>query len=129
MGLLAVTGAQLMCPFGTASGVFHASAKPTVFLQGKCAGTIKDTAATVNIAPFGMCNSLANPMVASATVAALGVLTPQPCTPVVAGTWTPVNSKILVGGAPCLGQDAVCICSNGMGTIRITNPGQSKVVV
>ena len=79
MGLLVVTGAQLMCPFGTAPGNFSATTKPTVKAQGKPAGTIKDTAAMMNIAPFGMCTSLANPQVAAATAAALGVLTPQPC--------------------------------------------------
>lgn len=129
MGLLVVTGAQLMCPFGTAPGNFSATTKPTVKAQGKPAGTIKDTAAMMNIAPFGMCTSLANPQVAAATAAALGVLTPQPCMPTAAGTWTPVSPKVLIGGVPCLATGAVCVCANGMGTIQITNPGQAKVIV
>lgn len=129
MGLLVVTGAQLMCPFGTAPGNFNATTKPTVQASGKPAGTVKDMAAMTNITPFGMCTSLANPQVAAATAAALGVLTPQPCMPAAAGTWTPVNPKVLIGGAPCLVTDAVCICANGMGTIQITNPGQTKVIV
>ncbi len=129
MGLLVVTGAQLMCPFGMAPGNFTATTKPTVQVQGKPAGTIKDTAAMMNITPFGMCTSLANPQVAAATTAALGVLTPQPCIPTAAGMWTPTNPKVLIGGAPCLCTGAVCICTNGMGTIQITNPGQTKVIV
>lgn len=129
MGLLAATGAQLICPFGTAPGSFNAMTKPTVQAGGKPAGTIKDMAAMTNITPFGMCTSLANPQVAAATAAALGVLTPQPCMPSAAGTWTSAAPKVLIGGVPCLCTGAVLTCVNGMGVIQITNPGQTKVMV
>jgi hypothetical protein len=39
----------------------------------KLAATIMDYAPIVNIPPFAMCQSLANPTVATATTAALGV--------------------------------------------------------
>ena len=38
-----------------------------------------------NILPFGLCTSLANPITAAQTAAALGVLTPGACTPVTVG--------------------------------------------
>ena len=129
MGLLVVTGAQLTCPFGSAPGTFNATSALTVLGTGKPAGTIRDVAPMVNIASFGMCSSLANPMVAAATAAALGVLTPQPCIPVIAGTWTPVNPRVLIGGTPCLCTGATFMCSNGLGMNQITNPGQTKVMV
>lgn len=129
MGLLVVTGAQLTCPFGAAPGTFNATSALTVLAGGKPAGTIRDVAPMVNITSFGMCSSLTNPMVAAATAAALGVLTPQPCIPAIAGTWTPVNPKVLIKGTPCLCTGATCMCSNGLGMIQITNPGQTKVMV
>lgn len=129
MGMKVITGASLMCPFGTAPSVFNATSQTKVLTEGKPLGTIKDVAANVNIPPFGMCTSMANPQVASATAAALGVLTPQPCMPTAAGTWTPVKPNIIIGGIPCLCSDAQLICMNGGGVIKITNPGCSKSVV
>ncbi|HEV8379797.1 MAG TPA: DUF4280 domain-containing protein, partial [Tepidisphaeraceae bacterium] len=71
---------------------------------------------------------LANPQVASATSAAMGVLTPQPCIPVTTSPWTPGASKATIGGMPALTDSSTCMC-NWMGTISITNPGQQTVDV
>jgi len=52
------------------------------FEEKQPAANIMDHAPLVNILPFGLCSSLSNPAVASATSAAQGVLTPStlyPC--------------------------------------------------
>jgi hypothetical protein len=79
-----------------------------------------------NVPPFGACTTLSNPQVASATSAAQGVLTPQPCLPVITAPWSPGSSKVMVGGTPALTSDSMCTCSYG-GQISITNPGQTTV--
>lgn len=129
MGLAVVSGGTLQCMFGTAPASINATSQMTCLGCSKPIATIKDTAANVNIAPFGLCTSMANPQVASATAAALGVLTPQPCMLVAAGTWIPVKPTVMVGGAPCLTNDSQLICGNGMGTIMVTSPGQTKIII
>lgn len=129
MGILAVTGAKCMCSFGTAPCSLQATSQTTCLEEGKPVATIQDMKPNVNLQPFGMCTSLANPAVAAATAAALGVLTPQPCTMVPAGTWIPANPKVMIGGTPCLTNEATLICGLGAGTIRIMTPGQTKVLV
>ncbi|MEO0948583.1 MAG: DUF4280 domain-containing protein, partial [Cyanobacteria bacterium J06641_5] len=84
MGTQVVAGAMLQCSFGAApSSLIVVPKGPPVMAGGPLAATIMDYAPLVNILPFGMCSSLANPSVASATAAALGVLTPMPCVPVI----------------------------------------------
>lgn len=129
MGLLAVTGAQCMCSFGISPSNLQVTSQTACLAEGKPIGTIQDVQPNVNLQPFGMCSSLANPAVAAATTAALGVLTPQPCTMVPAGTWTPSNAKVMVGGVPCLTNEATLMCGLGAGTIKITVPGQTKILV
>src|SRR5579884_1970681 len=68
-------GAIMTCSFGAAPATL------AVIPPGREA-TKSDAKPGVNIQPFGMCMSPANPQVAAATAAALGVLTPQPCIPV-----------------------------------------------
>jgi uncharacterized Zn-binding protein involved in type VI secretion len=75
-----------------------------------------------NIPTFGMCTSLANPTVASATAAALGVLTPMPCVPVTT-PWVPGSPTCMIGGQPALNNTSKCTCSFG-GIIQIGFPGQ-----
>ncbi|MDR1268431.1 MAG: DUF4280 domain-containing protein, partial [Planctomycetaceae bacterium] len=59
--------------------------------------TILDNKPIVNLATFGVCSSLANPMVAVATAAALGVLTPMPCIPATVAPWAPGSPTVLIG--------------------------------
>jgi hypothetical protein len=92
------------------------------------AATIMDNKPMANIPPFGMCNSMANPQVASATAAALGVLTPMPCVPVIAAPWTPGSPMVLIGGKPALNNMSKCMCNWG-GVISINMPGQMTVMV
>lgn len=127
MGLAVVAGASVLCPFGTMPASLAVTSQSTLLAEGKPVATIADTSAA-NIPTCGMCSSLANPQVVSATAAALGVLTPQPCIPVIAGTWTAVQTKCIAGGKPCLTTGATAVCSYG-GTLSIINPGQTTVLL
>ncbi len=104
MGAVVVAGASLQCPFGTVPATLSVTSQGSVLAEGKPVATIQDFAPAVNISGCGMCSSMANPLVASATAAALGVLTPQPCIPAVAGTWIPAQTKCIVDGKPWRGD-------------------------
>jgi uncharacterized Zn-binding protein involved in type VI secretion len=127
MAILVCTGAGLMCPFGTAPSNLIVTSN-TMVLSGAPAATIMDNAGFTNIPPFAMCTSLANPTVASATAAALGVLTPMPCTPTTPAPWAPGSSTVLIGGKPALSNNSQLVCAYG-GTIMITSPGQTTDMV
>ncbi len=123
-------GASLQCvPFGAAPSSLIVIPKGSpVMVTGKLAATIMDFAPIINIPSFGMCTSIANPAVATATAAAFGVLTPMPCIPVILSPWKPGASKVQINNFPALPDTAVCNCAWG-GVIKITNPGQMKVSI
>lgn len=127
MGQIVVTGGQAMCIFGTTPTNIITSSQSTVLLGNKPAGTIQDCTRS-NMATFGMCISMANPQVAAATAAALGVLTPQPCQFLPAGPWIPMNPVLNVGGKPCLTSDCKLICAMGVGLISVISAGQVEVL-
>ncbi|HTZ43933.1 MAG TPA: DUF4280 domain-containing protein [Jatrophihabitans sp.] len=118
----AVTGAMLQCSFGMAPTTLNVLPLARVTIEGRPAAAITDMAPMVNIPPFGMCTSAANPTVAAATAAAMGVLTPMPCVPAVAGPWTPNAPTTTIGGKPALVAGASCVCSFG-GVVSIAMPG------
>lgn len=89
---------------------------------------IMDNKPLVNIMPFGMCSSLANPAVASATAAALGALTPMPCVPVIPAPWTPGSPTVLIANMPALNNTSKLMCAYA-GVIQIVNPGQNTVMI
>lgn len=128
MGQVVVTGAKCLCTFGQTPGTMNVTSQTKVTADNKPAATIQDCQ-MANITPFGMCTSLANPAVASATAAALGVLTPQPCTLNPAGTWIPTQMKVIADGKPVLTNDAKLMCAMGMGSISVIDPGQFKTIV
>lgn len=126
MSNLVSVGGTATCSMGTAPAPIRVTTQAKVLAGGKPAATIADCQGGSNIGPFGLCTSLANPAVAAATTAALGVLTPQPCMPVPAGTWIPKAPKVLVGGKPCLTADCQMMCAYA-GQISLIQPGQAKV--
>lgn len=126
MAQAVVSTATLTCSFGTTPAVLNGTSNLTVIADGRPMCVIGDAAPMVNVTSCGMCSSLANPAVAAATAAAMGVLTPQPCIPATTGSWIPNNTKVLVGGQPALTLGATCMCSYG-GKLSIVNPGQVKV--
>lgn len=127
MGQFVCAGASLQCSFGLAPGTLMVMPANRV-IQSLPYANIMDNKPMVNILPFGMCQSLANPTVASATAAALGVLTPMPCVPVTAAPWAPGSPTVMVGTFPALNNSSKCMCNWG-GIIQVVNPGQVTVQV
>jgi hypothetical protein len=121
-------GALLQCSFGMAPSALVVAPANQTLTGGPPAANIMDNKPIANIPPFGMCQSLANPTVASATAAALGVLTPMPCVPVIPAPWAPGSSTMLIANMPALNNTSKCMCAWG-GVIQITNPGQTTTAV
>jgi hypothetical protein len=124
---VAVSGALCKCSFGVAPSPLNILPKLPIFICGLPVAVITDFVPMVNISPFGVCSSPSNPTVASATAAALGVLTPMPCVPAVVAPWIPSKPMIItpVGPAVCGGDS--CMCMWG-GLITIAFPGQAVVL-
>jgi hypothetical protein len=118
---LVCSGATLQCSFGTTPATFAASGAQTS--AGSPAGVVTDVAEE-NVPPFGMCMSLSNPQVASATSAASGTLTPQPCQPVLS-PWSPGSAKVTIGEVSALDDSSQCNCTWG-GVITVSAAGQTS---
>ena len=127
MGVQVCMGAMVQCTFGAAPGSLVVLPDKAVLTQTPAA-TIMDNKPFVNVLPFGTCSSLANPTVAAATAAALGVLTPMPCVPVLPAPWAAGAPTVLIGNMPALNASSKLMCAWG-GVIQITNPGQMTVQV
>jgi hypothetical protein len=121
-----VTGTALLsCSFGAAPAMLSVLPVNHV-LVNLPAANIMDNKPLLNIMPFGVCSTPANPMVAAATAAALGVLTPMPCIPVTVAPWTAGNPAVLIGGLPALTDNSKLMCCWG-GCISISFAGQVTV--
>jgi Domain of unknown function (DUF4280) len=122
MRRLVVQGAMLQCDQGAApcslmvvpiGGDADALALATI-----------DHHQPVNIATFGMCRVQANPAVAAATAAALGVPTPAPCVPLLATPWEDTSGGADLDGSALLVSDASVSCAY-TGTITVADPATS----
>lgn len=126
MSQLVVNGATCACSFGAAPSALVILPAKMVNGAKMPIATIMDHIPMTNVMPFGMCTSVANPTVAAATAAALGVLTPMPCVPATVAPWVPGKPMVMVGKMPALDSTSKCLCTWG-GVIQITVPGQVTV--
>src|SRR5882757_3892329 len=120
-------GGLMKCSMGMAPSTLMPTPK-TVITSNMMAANIMDHVPLMNILPFGMCQSMANPMVAAATAAALGVLTPMPCIPATVTPWVPGAPTVLIGNIPALDNLSQCMCMWG-GVINVVNPATVRTNV
>lgn len=112
-------GAMLTCSFGMAPTSLVVAA-PRPLTENRPTAAVTDVS-PANIPTFSMCLSLANPVTAGLTAAALGALTPGACVPVIAAPWIPTAPTTVVGGIPVLVMGSTCMCAYG-GVVSIVGP-------
>lgn len=127
MGFCVCGGALLACSFGMAPSSLMVTPQNKTVTSMPIAN-INDNKPMMNIMPFGMCTSMANPQVAAATAAAMGVLTPMPCIPNIVAPWVPGSPTVLIANMPALNNSSKLMCAWG-GVIQITNPGQTTIMI
>lgn len=120
-------GATLLCDFAMPPSTSTLVVLPInrMLTSDQPAANINDHIPMLNVMPFGMCMSPANPEVAAATAAALGVLTPMPCIPATPAPWVPgaVSPPVMLADMPVLDDISTLQCIWG-GTITIMYPGE-----
>ncbi|MCC7363589.1 MAG: DUF4280 domain-containing protein [Dehalococcoidia bacterium] len=126
MALPVAMTANLQCSFGAApSTLLVVPQGQPVMSENKPQANIMANVPMANILPFGLCSCPANPVVAAATAAAMGALTPMPCVPNTAAPWVPGAPTVLVNNQPMLNNSSKLTCLWG-GVIQVTNPGTTK---
>lgn len=126
MAISVVQSAMCQCSMGAAPTPLNILPINMVFATTPLA-SISDCVPFLNIMPFGVCTSMANPSTAALTAAAFGVLTPGPCIPTPAGTWIPGCPNVLLKSGPSVTNNCKLICAFG-GVIQIVSPGQTSVM-
>jgi hypothetical protein len=128
MPLQVCMGAMMQCSFGVAPSSLVVLPTNRVMTNMVPDANIMDHIPMVNIMPFGMCTSIANPTVAAATAAALGVLTPMPCIPATPAPWVAGAPTVLLGNFPSLDNVSQLMCIWG-GVITFTDAGETTVQI
>lgn len=121
-------GAMMQCSFGLAPSSLVVLPVHRTMTNMVPDANIMDHVPMVNIMPFGVCTSVANPTVAAATAAALGVLTPMPCIPNTPAPWVPGGPTVLLDNMPTLDDQSKLMCIWG-GVIQFVTPGEFTVQV
>jgi len=119
-------GAMMQCSFGMAPSALVVLPTNRVMTNQMPDANIMDHIPMTNIMPFGMCMSIANPVVASATAAALGVLTPMPCIPATPAPWVAGAPTVLLGNFPSLDNVSQLMCM-WAGVITFVDAGEVTV--
>jgi hypothetical protein len=126
MPLQVCMGAMMQCSFGLAPSSLVVLPTNRVLTNQMPDANIMDHIPMTNIMPFGMCTSIANPMVAAATAAALGVLTPMPCIPATPAPWVAGAPTVLLGNFPSLDNVSQLMCM-WAGVITFIDAGEVTV--
>jgi hypothetical protein len=121
-------GAMMQCSFGVAPSSLVVLPTNRVMTNMVPDANIMDHIPMVNIMPFGMCTSVANPTVAAATAAALGVLTPMPCIPATPAPWVAGAPTVLLGNFPSLDNVSQLMCM-WAGVITFVDAGEVTVQI
>lgn len=121
-------GAMCRCSFGSAPSALMVIPEKKNMIGNQVVAGIMDNVPLRNIMPFGMCSSLANPMVVAATAEKLGVQTPMPCMPVIEGPWKPGAATVTLGNKQVLTGDCKLSCAFG-GIIEIVDSGSQNVTI
>jgi Domain of unknown function (DUF4280) len=125
MGDQVCMGAMLKCTFGVAPSALMVLPLNLVVTKVPDAN-IMDNKPMMNILPFAMCQSMANPMVAAASAAAMGALVPMPCIPMTTAPWMPGSPTVMLAKMPTLTNSSKLMCMWG-GVIGINVAGQFTV--
>lgn len=128
MSFFVSNGALLKCSFGVAPTPLRVLPNNRIMGPLGPMATIMDSKPFVNIMPFGLCTSLSNPMVLAATIAQLGVLSPQPCIPMTIAPWLPGSPTVQTQTLCALNNTSKCLCL-WKGVIQPIMPGQFTVQV
>jgi hypothetical protein len=128
MPLQVCMGAMMQCTFGVAPSSLVVLPTNRVMTNMVPDANIMDHIPMVNIMPFGMCTSIANPTVAAATAAALGVLTPMPCIPATPAPWVAGAPTVLLGNFPSLDNVSQLMCM-WAGVITFVDAGEATVQI
>lgn len=122
------SGAMMRCSFGVAPSSLVVLPNNRVMTNQMPDANILDHVPLLNVMPFGMCMSIANPAVAAATSAAMGVLTPMPCIPNTPAPWVPGAPTVLLGNSPSLDNTSKLMCI-WAGVIEFVTPGEFTVSI
>jgi hypothetical protein len=128
MPLQVCMGAMMQCSFGLAPSSLVVLPTNKVMTNMVPDANIMDHIPMTNIMPFGMCTSPANPTVAAATAAALGVLTPMPCIPATPAPWVTGAPTVLLGNFPSLDNVSQLMCT-WAGVITFMDAGEVTVEI
>jgi hypothetical protein len=126
MPKLVVAQALLACNKGTLPSALVIADPRRPKIGDAAIALVGDHVPNVNVMPFGMCSSLQNPAVQTATTAAQGTLTPMACIPVLTDPWSPGIEDERIGDVKILDDGSTCRCKWN-GTIEVQRAGQDVV--
>lgn len=123
MAKLVADGATIHCSMGSSPSSLRVVRPFSV--DEHALATVADHAPAVNIMPFGMCRSTANPQVITATAAAQGVLTPQPCVPATSAPWSGGSPHVTIADQAAITESSTCSCQ-WAGTVSVASAGNTR---